>query len=189
MVAYPPSTRVERQDMQTLRQRMDFAQILPLVMWIPTKLFAVGVHKFRKKRQRVEQLALRLFIYGTKGARAGITNLVLQKFSTCKEEHGAKGNAVRVHRWFIREKRFHFLLQPSQTYSDIYSGYPWVHSNLTTFHCDCTTTDTDYPRTRDVTRHEKPLRAGYIKRNLTDGFLPGVQDRHSLFSKTVFRRF
>ena len=41
-------------------------------------------------------LASRLSIHGTKGARAGVMNTVLQKFSTCKEQHGGKGNTVRV---------------------------------------------------------------------------------------------
>ena len=70
MLAYPPSTRVERRDMQTLRQRKDFAQILPLVMWIPTKSFAVGAHKFRKERLRVEQLWLRVYLFMVQKALA-----------------------------------------------------------------------------------------------------------------------
>ena len=45
------------------------------------------------------------------------------------------------------------------------------------------------PTTRDTIRHEKPLRAGYIKRHLSHGSSLGLQDRHSLISKTVFRRF
>ena len=37
---------------------------------------------------------------------------VLQIFSTGKEEHGAKGNAVRVHRWLFRGRDFaHALLR------------------------------------------------------------------------------
>ena len=37
---------------------------------------------------------------------------MLQKFSTSKEEHGAKSNAVRVHRWFFRGRDFtHQLLR------------------------------------------------------------------------------
>ena len=40
----------------------DFAQILMLVMWIPTIPFAVGVHKFRKERLRVEQYWLRVYL-------------------------------------------------------------------------------------------------------------------------------
>ena len=36
-----------------LRQLKDFAQILPLVMWIPTISFTVGAHKFRKERLRI----------------------------------------------------------------------------------------------------------------------------------------
>ena len=42
-------------------------------------------------------LASRLITYGTKGAKAGVMNPVL----TSKEEHGAKGNAVRLHRWLL----------------------------------------------------------------------------------------
>ena len=61
--AYPPSTRVERLDMQTPRQRKDFAQIFPLVKRIPTKSFAVGVHKFRRERLRVEQFWLRVYLF------------------------------------------------------------------------------------------------------------------------------
>ena len=53
MFAYPPSTRLELPDMQTLRQRKDFAQILSLVMEISTISFAVGAHKFRKESLRV----------------------------------------------------------------------------------------------------------------------------------------
>ena len=37
-----------------------------------------------------------LSIYGTKSVRAGVMNLVLQKFLTSKDEHGAKGHTVRV---------------------------------------------------------------------------------------------
>ena len=77
MFAYPPSTRVERPDMQTPRQRKDFAQILPLVMWIPTISFAVGAHKFRKERLRVEQFGLRVFLFTIqKGARAGVIDIL-----------------------------------------------------------------------------------------------------------------
>ena len=74
LFAYPPSTRVERPVMQTLK---DFAQILPLVMWIPTLSFEVGVHKFRKERLRVEQFWLHVFLLMVqKGARAGVRNTV-----------------------------------------------------------------------------------------------------------------
>ena len=41
-------------------------------------------------------LGSRLSIYGTMGARADVTNFVLQKFSTSKEAHEAKGNSERV---------------------------------------------------------------------------------------------
>ena len=57
-------------------------------------------------------MASRLSTCGTKGARAGVMNPVLQKFSTSKEEHGAKGNAVRVHRWLFKGRDLtHALLR------------------------------------------------------------------------------
>ena len=118
------ATRVERPVMQTSRRRKDFAQIVPLVVWIVTISVAVGVHEphvsshscdFTNgyfQEQEIDRISLyhipkreassgvilvsRLSIYGRKGARAGVMNLVLQKFSTSKEEHGAKGNFVRV---------------------------------------------------------------------------------------------
>ena len=77
---------------------------------------------FQRERLPVEQFWLRVCpFHGTKGARAGVMNTVLQKFSTSKEQDGGKGNAIR---------------------------------------------------------HEKPLRAGCIKKNLTHGSLPGLEDRH-----------
>ena len=193
MFAYPPSTRVERLDMQTLRQRKDFAQIFPLVMWIPTKSFAVGAHKFRKERLRVEQFwASGLSTYGTKGARAGVMNPVLQKFSTSKEEHGAKGNAMRVHRWLFREGDFtHALLR-------LFMLLPYYNflNPLRTFIQDTF----EYTRilrppfasvTPILITHDArgdPTREATASR-VTHGFLLGLQDRHSLFSYTEFRRF
>ena len=65
------------------------------------------------ERTRVEQFGLRVYLCMLqKGARAGVVNPVLQKISTGKEEHGAKGNAVRMHRWLFRGRDFtHALLR------------------------------------------------------------------------------
>ena len=66
-------------------------------------------------------LASRLFIYGTKVAKAGVMKPVLQIFSTGKEEHGAKGNAVRAHRWLLRRRDFtHAQLRLFTTLSDLF---------------------------------------------------------------------
>ena len=45
MFPFLQSTRVDWLVVETSRRRKDFAQILPLVMWIRTKSFAGGVHK------------------------------------------------------------------------------------------------------------------------------------------------
>ena len=45
MFLFPKSFKVDWVDAETSRQRRDFAQILQLLMWIRTTLFAVGVHR------------------------------------------------------------------------------------------------------------------------------------------------
>ena len=45
MFVFLQSVRVDWLDAETSKQRRDFAQILQLVMWIRTILFAVGVHR------------------------------------------------------------------------------------------------------------------------------------------------
>ena len=45
MFAYLQGTTVGWLDMETSRQRKDLTQILLLVMWTPTKSFAVGIHR------------------------------------------------------------------------------------------------------------------------------------------------
>ena len=90
MFAYPSSTRVERPNMQTLRQRKDFAQILPLVMWIATISFAVGAHKFRKERLGVEQCWFRVYLFMVQMAQE------LEKRAPCyKKSRLAKKNTER----------------------------------------------------------------------------------------------
>ena len=123
MFTYLPSTGVERPAMQTPRQRKDFAQMLLAVKWISTTVcgwcarahvpvrscgFTNGYFQGQEIGRILQyhipkgeatggaMLASRLSVCGTKGTRAGVTNPVLQKFSACTEEHGAKGNSARV---------------------------------------------------------------------------------------------
>ena len=74
--------RTTRHADHEMRQRKDLAQILTQIMWIPTILSTVGFFFQIPKGEATSGaiLASRLFTYGTKVAKAGVMNPVLQKF-------------------------------------------------------------------------------------------------------------
>ena len=99
MFAYPPNTIDERLDMQTLRLRAD-----PPAGNVDSHNIVCSWCAQSPKGEATSGaiLASGLYVCGTKGAKAGAMNPVLQKISTDNEKHEANCSSVRVHRWLFR---------------------------------------------------------------------------------------
>ena len=100
-------------------------------------------------------LASRLFIYGTEGQELESRTLCCKNSRIAKKNterrvtlhvctDGCSGEEISPMRYCASQC---FLLTTTpQPYSDIYSRYAWVHSNVTTSYCVSNTTDSDYRR-------------------------------------------
>ena len=154
MFAYPPSTTVERPDVQTMRQRKDKAQILALVMWIPAILSAFVQTNSEGRSNERSNFGFAFIYLRYKSRKSwshepGVTKNFDQQRRTRSE--GKRRTSAPI---VVQVRRFHpcataslhvpFLLQPSQT--RIRLSTLESHDS----HRVRNTTDT-------ATRHEKPL--------------------------------